>query len=139
MYTHYFPQTRAFTTQEWNKIQTFAKALFLAEKNILANGNSHPGSKPAATQKDICFNGIGDEAHETCLITKAKYNGFNFTKTARKEYDKVVVAVLTYINHIAPNALSISSDGKGEPGMFIEGTNLAQAIANDPNIPPLFT
>lgn len=138
-YTHYFPQNRAFTTQEWNKIQSFAKDLFDDQEDILANGMGSIGSKPSATKKDICFNGLNEESHETCLITKAHYKNFNFCKTAKKEYDKVVVALLTYINHIAPDALTISSDGKGEPGAFEEGTYLAQLIAKDGMIRPLFT
>lgn len=137
-YTHYFPQNRKFTTEEWNKIQAFAKELFLAEKDILANGNGTPGTKPSATKTTIMFNGVGDESHETCVITKAIYDGFNFTKTARKEYDKVVVALLTYINHVAPLALNISSDGQGEPNMFVQGTALAQIIGKDIRIQPLF-
>lgn len=138
-YTHYFPQTRPFTTNEWDKILAFTKELFKHEEHILANGMGSIGSKPSATKKDICFNGINEDSHETCLITKAHYKDFNFTKTARKEYDKVVVALLTYINHVAPGALNISSDGKGEPGMFIQGTYLAQLIAKDGMIHPLFS
>ncbi len=137
-YTHYFPQKRKFTTQEWDKIQSFAKELFKHEEDILANAYGTPGTKPSATKKEISFNGVGEEAYETCFISKAHYSQYNFTKTAHKEYDKVVVALLTYINHIAPNALDISSDGSNEPNMFIEGTYLAQLIAKDGLIKPLF-
>ncbi len=138
-YTHYFPQTRSFTTYEWNKILAFTKDLFKHEEHILANGMGDPGTKPKANTKEIFFNGVGDEAHETCVISKVHYRDYNFTKTNRKEYDKVVVALLTYINHVAPGALNISSDGKGEPGMFIQGTYLAQLIAKDGMIRPLFS
>jgi hypothetical protein len=141
-YTHYFPQTRSFTNDEWSKIQSFAKSLFIARKDMLADGMGNINSKPKATAKDIWFNGIGEEAHETFLVRKTQPKKLEdrhgqFTKTNRKAYDECVVAMLTYINHVAPGALEITSDGSREPDMWVLGTELAENITHHP-LAPLF-
>jgi len=125
-YTHYFPQTRAFTNDEWVIIKMFATKLFDAKKNILANGMGDLDTDPDMNSKYLSFNGIGDEAHETFQVTKAWNKEFNFCKTARKEYDIVVVAMLAIIDYIAPNVLTISSDGT--KGDFYAGVKLAQEV-----------
>lgn len=137
-YTQYFPQTRSFTTDEWNLIKSFAKQLFSLNKEILANAHGEEGTKPTANTKFISFNGIGDESHETFEITKDHNKDYNFCKTNRKSYDDAVVAVLTYINYIAPNALTIDSDGSDEPIMFTNGTELVHQITQNNTIPKLF-
>ena len=127
-YTHYFNSNRAFTELEWTAILTFARNLFKDQKHVLANGSGESGTKPTATSKEIRFNGIGDASFETCYISKKVMKGCNFTKTAQKEYDSSVVAILTYIGHIAPGALSISSDGSTMRA-FAEGMALAKKIS----------
>lgn len=49
------------------------------------------------------------------------------------------MALLTYINHVAPSALEIGSDGKDTPDMFTEGTDLARWFGKDITIRQLFT
>jgi hypothetical protein len=78
--------------------------------------------KPVANTKQIRFNGIGEEGHETFLFHVRKNQGytrndgtkynttFNFTKTARKPYDIVVCEALLVLKAHMPG-LSISSDG----------------------------
>ena len=137
-YTHTFNQTCSFTDEEWCKVMKFCKQVFKMRKGILGNGFGEVNSKPTVNGSNICFNGIGDDSHETFQITKSRYEGYNFTKTARKPYDEVVVAILTYINFIAPHVLEISSDGSDEPNMFIDGTSLVHIITKDLTIPWLF-
>ncbi len=132
-YTQYFPQQRDFTNDEWNTILTFAKSLFKDQKLVLANGMGDLDSKPVANKSQISFNGIGDESHETFYLTKKRTPDFNFTKTAQKEYDSSVVAMLTYIHHIAPDALSISSDGDTMMD-FEKGIALAKKISGITNL-----
>lgn len=129
-YTHYFPMTRNFKESEWTLIQAAAKKLFELRKDILANGHGGVGTKSSATKKDICFNGVGDDAHETFYIPKSikKEDLFTFTKTNRKLYDECVVAMLTIIEHFAPGALFIESDGHDEPVMWVAGTALAEQV-----------
>ena len=75
--------------------------------------------------KEIYFNGIGDEGHETFVVEFGKSKDFDFCKTARKDYDAYVVASLILIQEANPNSFSWSSDGCEEEGEFDEGKNLA--------------
>ncbi len=108
-YTHYWEQTRNFTNDEWISIRGFALGLFKELPGVLGDSRGD-GGKPEATLMWVAFNGIGEEAHESFVINKES-SGFDFCKTAEKHYDIAVVAVLCYINHIAGDALIITSDG----------------------------
>ena len=57
----------------------------------------------------VSFNGVEDDSHETCQITKQPTK-FEFCKTARKPYDKVVVEVLKAARKACPS-MELSSDG----------------------------
>ena len=126
-YTHYFPQTRDFTNDEWSEIVDFTKTLVKEHRNILANAMGEAGTEPEVTSDHISLNGIEDASHETFEITRKHNIGFNFTKTARKEYDDVVVAILVYVHRIAPGALEISSDGDVED--WAAGVQAAQNVS----------
>lgn len=110
-FSHYFPQTRSFTDTEWANIQTFAKTLFDKNEEILAGPLGEMDTAPIVNDEEISFNGIEDLSHETFTIGKIHDPNYNFCKTNRKPYDDVVVFLLTYINHVAPNVLTITSDG----------------------------
>lgn len=76
--------------------------------------------------KEVCFNGIEDEGHETFCVTFNQSFEFSFCKTARKPYDEYVVAALILIteaNARTGGNFSWSSDGD-EPD-FVEGRKLA--------------
>lgn len=124
-YTHYFPQSEAFTTPEWDIIMTAAKAIIAAQPKGLICGPDGTGD-PIVNEKQIALNGseIDDQGHESFIITKAKYPDFNFCKTAEKPYDVVVVAILCIVEHFAPGKLKISSDGNRAD--WQKGLNLAQ-------------
>lgn len=125
-YTHYFEQTRNFTDMEWAKVRLFAKRLFdVIEPGILGDLMGD-GGKAEATVTRIAFNGIGEEAFESFVINK-KGSGYNFCKTMEKSYDIAVVAMLCYINHVAPDALKISSDGLVKD--WIAGRELGTTVA----------
>jgi len=65
---------------------------------------------PEFTDEEIAFNGIGDNSHETFRLgTESK--GFNFTKTARKPYDKHVLACLIVAKEYFGDNIKVSSDG----------------------------
>lgn len=113
-YTHYFPQQRAFTDQEWIDLCAAAFiAIDYASKNfnIEIQRDYDDEAKPEINDEHIWLNGVGDEGHETFYITKDKMDGFNFCKTAQKPYDMVVGLILLSAHQIAPDALDISSDG----------------------------
>ena len=108
-YTHYFESKTKFTTANWNKFKKEAKLVFLKYKNILANGLGEKNTSPIVTAKFISFNGIQDDSHETCFISKTNV-GFNFCKTALKPYDVVVVEILKLAQKYN-KSIALTSDG----------------------------
>jgi hypothetical protein len=124
-YTHYFQQTRPFTPDEWDNITAKVVALFHRCKQVA--GPLGEG-RPIVNNEKIHFNGVGDEAHKTCLITREHNTEFNFCKTNRKLYDRYVTATLLICHHYAKGALDISSDGSA--GGWQEGYHLAILFIN---------
>ena len=127
-YTHYWRQLRDFTDTEWQELTRLAKL-------ITADGVLDQTLSTVEFNIDneqICFNGVGDNGHETFIITKKKrakadyeeqeaydrQGAFEFCKTAHKPYDKYVVAVLCAIYHIQdekevqPYESTYDKDGK---------------------------
>lgn len=98
-YTHdYYPSANMDKTK-WRELCKFVKTLIDNVDVKLVNGIGKKGTKPTVNDEKISFNGEGDDAHETLYI---EYNngGFHFCKTARKPYDKAVVAVLTFAEEL---------------------------------------
>ena len=131
-YTHYWRQLRDFTDTEWQELTRLAKLITADGQGILSNEYDEKNSKPTIDNEQIRFNGIGDNGHETFIITKKKRakreyeeqeaydkkGAFEFCKTAHKPYDKYVVAVLCAIYNMKikldeekPPVLYIRSDG----------------------------
>ena len=69
------------------------------------NTNQHPD------HADICLNGIGENAHETFLLTPHKAK-FECCKTNRKPYDEIVVGILLVAT--GRGLLEFTSDGSGD-------------------------
>ena len=135
-YTHYWRQLRDFTDTEWQELTRLAKLITADGQGILANEYDEENSKPTIDNEQIRFNGIGDNGHETFIITKKKrakreyeeqeaydrQGAFEFCKTAHKPYDKYVTAVLCALYNIKVEEwplgdgkiMSISSDGNTE-------------------------
>lgn len=115
-YTHYYPQVRDITDDEWLVIMTLARMIFTAEDVALAGPMGDKGTKPEVTLDYISFNGVGPDSHETCYIPRIRTDWeeedqFRFCKTAEKPYDRTVVAVLKMVNRNAKGAFHLSSDG----------------------------
>lgn len=131
-YTHYFTKQRNFTDDEWNLVAAAVKKLLGTNgaKKVVTAEVDMPGRPVLVSDNLICFNGRGDDAHETFYLPKMGQVGFNFCKTARKPYDVYVVATLTLIDTYAPTVLSISSDGSVDE--WAEGVALASHIVGMP-------
>ena len=124
-YTHYWRQLRDFTDTEWQELTRLTKLITADGSSILANGISDKNSEPTIDNEQICYNGIGNDGHETFRITKKKrakadyeeqeaydrQGAFEFCKTAQKPYDRYVVAVLCAIYRVQRDVMNISSDG----------------------------
>ena len=126
-YTHYWRQLRDFTDTEWNELARLTKLITVGVSTTVT-------LDPAEfniDNEEIRFNGVGDDGHETFILTKKKrakadyeeqhaydrQGAFDFCKTAGKPYDKYVVAVLCalYTMDRTKSIMSeIISDGRVE-------------------------
>ena len=131
-YTHYWKKEGRVKQKDYEKAledcRTIVKVISsgnckLLNDRILAGGD---GSGSPEYKKDICFNGVADLAHETFALP-ARANDleeFDFCKTNRKPYDKVVVACLAILSSVS--GIVVSSDGNKED--WLEGLELATDI-----------
>jgi len=133
-YTHYFEQKKSFTIPEWNNITKATHAILAALPVDMIAGPQGDGD-PIISETEIALNGSNedDRSHETFSITKKKNPEFNFCKTAQKEYDVAVVAILCIMEHFAPGKLDIRSDG--DHADWADGLKLAKQIVPTATIP----
>jgi len=108
------------------------------------------GGSPTFNHDEICFNGVGDDSHETFRIKrdhsylneeqkdswgkhvqdtwKKEAEIFDFTKTNRKPYDLLVTATMALYKFHFRDKVEISGDG-GVEG-FEEGVKLVNQTLN---------
>ena len=118
-YTHYWTQTRDFNADEMQEIG--AAILRIIDTSEVTIGDARGESLGADIVADnIMFNGWNDMAHETFCVPATRelpYDGadpdrlgWSVCKTARKPYDIVVTAALTYLAN--KWGFEVSSDGE---------------------------
>ncbi len=112
-YTHYWSNKGAMSDSEWEAITDAARQIIGRARSAyfitLAFESDEPTRKPVVSKTAIRFNGIGDDGHETFCIGPDGTE-FEFCKTAQKDYDPVVVAILIAAAHYA-EGFSWRSDG----------------------------
>jgi len=92
-FTHYINRKESLPK---DKFKLFSKdvRLLLSKSEVpfkyYSDTEEHEGFK--ATDEEINFNGVGEDGHENVYIVPNDPS-FSFCKTARKPYDKYVVAV----------------------------------------------
>jgi hypothetical protein len=132
-YTHCWTIRRDFKPAEWAQVsEDVSKILADAEHRYeirICDGMGERGTKPVFAADHIMFNGSGDDAHETFVISRTREGGF--CKTARKPYDCAAAAVLCYLDafHLlgereTKKVIDVSSDGSGRD--FLAGLELAR-------------
>jgi len=127
-YTHYWNNAE-FTTKQWDALSKDATALFghcKMEGILLAEEYDKPNTPPHIGMECILFNGQGDEGHETFMLEKTP-NESNFCKTARKDYDVAVVALLHIAAYHNPKLIYTSD---GEVDELADGVKLGDNIIN---------
>ncbi len=122
-YTHYWYQKKDFTVEQWSKIEDCAKKLIFSMEGRKTLGHEKKQNDHVrVSDRNIVFNGKQkfNLDHETFCLEKdvifsefdnPSKGAFNFCKTANKPYDKFVTAVLIMANAIAPDVLTVKSDG----------------------------
>ncbi|RAK82003.1 uncharacterized protein BO72DRAFT_482681 [Aspergillus fijiensis CBS 313.89] len=119
-YTHYFHVNSA--SEGWAVIWPRLIAdtqTIIAAAGVPLTGppEYHPNGYEMTTppivsvDEGIDLNGVGKNGHEPLVIGVKEDGSFNFVKTARKPYDKVVACVLLRAAMLAPQAVDVSSDG----------------------------
>lgn len=126
---------RGFTDDEWDAIVSALSTVFASPPAPLS-----PDSGVSADT--IRVNGEGDEGFETLAVSRTGRGAFKygahpyagFVKTNRYPYDAVVCAALLVAKIIAPDALSIHSDGDWDND-WIEARNLVATLLPHLSIP----
>ena len=125
-----------------NKFRSFAADVHkILEYPSVSLYFEHDSAEPPLINDDeICFNGAGEDGHETFIFTRVtkiedwispedKDNmAFAFCKTARKPYDKYVTACLILAKLYFEEDVEISSDGKISD--WKEGLKIVNDILN---------
>lgn len=126
-YTHYYRQKPKLDKVKFSAFASDCKEIIKAAqaRGITLVAWDGEGGDPVATDEKVSFNGLGDEAHESFVVTPeseisewGKKDGetmaFNFCKTAYKPYDAVVCACLVSLQNHFGDDVKISSDGNEE-------------------------
>jgi hypothetical protein len=122
MYSHYYPQSGAFSDEQWTLIMEGVSKVFSYCKKckIVLQLNHDVDRKPEVTDKFIRFNGRGNLSLETFYLPKKpvphiwESEGepvFHYCKTSRRPYDLAVRLCLLWVHSAAPGVLRITSDG----------------------------
>lgn len=130
-YTHYWRMTDADPLR-WAAALEAACEIVRASHVPLGDweGNGSPEADPF---EGINFNGVGGDGHESfCLPSPTETKpDFAFCKTAGKPYDVIVTAVLAAVESIAPECISVTSDGTWtdwEEGVMLASKVLGRSI-----------
>ena len=112
-FTHYLRDKPAFTDKQWKLFCDDVAAVYVKYGNIIGGPSGElDDDRPFIGRREISFNGVGDDSHETCLVPK-EASEFEFCKTARKPYDAAVVEVYKLVRKYLPTT-KLSSDGGDE-------------------------
>lgn len=133
-YTHYFYQPlEDLNISNWEKMVLDFYKVLPEFYDIL---DHETGQKLEADMDNIFFNGIGEESHETFILSRKPDKTyissedtevFNFCKTARKDYDIAVCCSLIIAKKHFPEIRVSSDGGKKE---WLEACVLCQNILN---------
>ena len=128
-YTHFWKQTKTDAIA-WAVAIAKCNLVLERERGYLAGGDAC--SPLELTVADLCFNGIDDDGHETCLVENEGAE-FTFCKTNRKPYDRVVTAVLAIMAQELGDAFTVTSDGDRSDwadGVALASNVLGEEVAN---------
>ena len=109
-YTHYWKEIH-IGKERWNKFKNAVQELINRHNQELPIDREYnePNLPPQVDDDYVCFNGRGDDGHETFFIPRIGKDS-EFCKTARKPYDVYVVACLILLHHYKPD-FKWTSDG----------------------------
>jgi hypothetical protein len=107
-YTHYWKHN-GFTDNQWNLLLDTSREIITNTGCKIVNAFGEENTNPLLDDRCISFNGAGDQSCESFYLTKSEQL-FEFCKTRRNPYDKVVVGIMKSAKDINPSFIP-SSDG----------------------------
>ena len=112
-YTHYHSFRRDFNQEEWYAIMEDCKRIFKLCEFLEIDLRRHYNSddQPFIDREHLQFNGYREQGCETFIICRYRRKNSSFCKTDREPYDMAVGLCLLRIKAIAPEVITISSDG----------------------------
>jgi hypothetical protein len=142
-YTHYWRMKGDIEEAVWARLTEATIGVLSIAKEMgvtIVGGHGEPDTQPEIDGASIVLNGI--PCHETLVLERQptepawrKGEGhFTFCKTAYKDYDVVVTAILCLAEHLSEGAFRVSSDG--EPSEWEAGVELANKVLSGVKIPP---
>jgi hypothetical protein len=115
-YTHYYQQHETISPEAWTHLSKSITQLIEQAWDTALDVEM--------TSEYISINGVGDQEHETFVLNFNSMR-WEFCKTARKDYDPLVTAVLILLRYTYPS-FSVSSDGSWDD--WIEGRKLFKSV-----------
>lgn len=120
-YTHYWYENNKPKLIPTEAVKVIKPILDQAYKKGLIQLEYDKPEPPIVSDKEIRFNGVGENGHETFLYQADQPESdrsdwsedkrfFGFCKTAQKPYDEVVMKVLMILDAYMPE-MALSSDG----------------------------
>jgi hypothetical protein len=113
-YTHYWSREEKVSDKKMKAIVKDFDKVLPEFKDLLEgwDGSEYKVNETPYDDGGFAFNGIGEEGHESFVFCPIKDDtGFNFCKTARKDYDIAVTSALIIIKNHLGKDIKISSDG----------------------------
>ena len=147
-YTNYWRRKRDFTAEEWAMIRKDALDVIVhcdKKKIPLAFECDSPNSGPRVNGSVVRFNGVGEDGHETFIVTRKMPEiqpwqlddgeTFDFCKTARKPYDLAVCLVLLSCVRRS-DSIRVTSDGDWDESGWVEARRVFKELFGiDPECP----
>ena len=133
-YTHYWRPNVTADQRAWS--DAMIKASEIVRHSPVPLAGPEGDGEPELSDRGILFNGTASDGndHEAFVLwaTLADHDSFVFCKTAMKPYDVVVAACLAVMDHFAPDAITVSSDGESD--LWEAGVALAREVLDDETI-----
>lgn len=132
-YTLHWDHTSNFTKAEWLELRKAAQILFahaMGEGIKLAEEYNRPEQPPCVDDNYISFNGVGDEGHETFMLSRTRESeSRHFCKTARKPYNKICMGMLMVAQTIkGGKRLKFRADGGNADPDYMEARAWVRSI-----------
>jgi hypothetical protein len=138
-YTHYWQFAKNLDKKDLAKFEkasrAISKACHVYNRECMSSErlSGYTAHTKVGQYNGILINGKKDRGHEDFAVPEKPANSGGFCKTARKPYDRAVVAALIIFQHYLGDKFSVESDG--DRSEWLEGLLLARRVVPSANLP----